>query len=127
MAHFAHVKNGIVDNVIVIEPDVLDSNGGWFCSECGVFVNKTEWVQTSYNTKNGIHEQGGIPLRKNFASKGFIYDDTLDAFIPPKPSEDFILDTEKGNWKAPKEMPKDGKEHVWDDTQHDFVVFNIEK
>jgi hypothetical protein len=127
MSHFAHVKNGVVDQVIVIEEDVLNNNGGWYCPECGVFIDKSEWVQTSFNTKNGKHERGGTPLRKNFASKGFTYDPVRDAFIPPKPHQDFILDEVKGNWKAPKEKPKDGKEYVWDDSLHDFVVFNIEK
>jgi hypothetical protein len=74
MSHFAKVENGIVTQVIVAEQDVIDS---------GIFGDSASWVQTSYNTRDGIHVLGGTPLRKNFAGIGYSYDPVADEFNPP--------------------------------------------
>ena len=74
MAHFAQIKNNIVTQVIVAEQDVINS---------GLFGDPASWIQTSYNTHNGIHVLGGTPLRKNFAGVGYIYDPVADEFNPP--------------------------------------------
>ena len=76
MAHFAKVVNGIVQNVIVAEPEFFDT-----------FVDSTpgEWIQTSFNTRGGVHYgQDGLPddkpaLRKNYAGIGYTYDKDRDA------------------------------------------------
>lgn len=123
MSRFAHVKNGIVDQVIVIEPEVLEQAGGWFCPACGVHKNKSEWVQTSYNTIAGVHTKGGVPLRKNYAGIGYTYDKMRDAFIPPKPFNSWILDENTCNWKEPKERPalKDGFVVEWNEGKKDWA------
>ena len=43
--------------------------------------------------------------RKNYAGFGFTYDAKLDAFIPPKPSEDATFDEETCTWILPLETP----------------------
>jgi len=68
MSHYAKIEDGIVTNVIVAEQDFIDTQ-------------EVTWVQTSYNTKGGVHVLGGTPLRKNYAGIGFIYDSTLDVFM----------------------------------------------
>jgi hypothetical protein len=71
--HFALVNNqNIVERVIVAEQDFIDS-----------LPKNQKWIQTSYNTRNGVHLKGGKPLRKNYAGKGFIYDPEKDEFNPP--------------------------------------------
>ena len=89
MSHFAKVVDGIVTQVIVAEPEFFDT-----------FVDSSpgEWVQTSYNTFGGQHKLGGTPLRKNYAGIGFTYDRVRDAFIPPKPEGDYVLDEETCLW-----------------------------
>ena len=74
MAHFAQIQNNIVTQVIVAEQDVIDS---------GLFGDPASWIQTSYNTRNGVHVLGGTPLRKNFAGIGYTYDPVADEFNPP--------------------------------------------
>jgi hypothetical protein len=74
MAHFAKIENGIVTQVIVAEQDVINS---------GLFGDPASWIQTSYNTHNGVHILGGTPLRKNFAGVGYTYDPVADEFNPP--------------------------------------------
>ena len=107
MAHFAHITNGIVDQVIVIEADVL-ATGNW--------GNPSEWIQTSYNTQSGVHALGGTPLRKNFAGIGYTYDAQRDAFIPPKPYASWILNEDTCQWGAPTPMPTDNKIYRWDES-----------
>lgn len=92
MAHFAEIsKKGIVLRVIVADQDFIDS---------GAVGDPENWIQTSYNTKEGKHLLGGVPLRKNYAGVGYKYDKKIDAFIPPKPEVgDFVLDKETCSWQ----------------------------
>jgi len=83
MSHFAEVIDGIVQRVIVAEQDFIDS---------GAVGDSSNWIQTSYNTKGGVHyapnsndPDDGIALRKNYAGIGYTYDKIKDAFIGPQP------------------------------------------
>ena len=107
MSHFAKVENNIVTEVIVIEQDVLNT---------GLWGDPTQWVQTSYNTYGGVHQLGGIPLRKNYAGIGYTYDSERDAFISPKPFESWILDEDTCLWSSPIPYPEDGLAYTWNDT-----------
>jgi hypothetical protein len=75
MSHFAKIKDGIVKEVIVAEQDFIDHLETNFPEE-GV-----SWVQTSFNTSAGVHNLGGTPLRKNYASPGMIYDEVRGCFL----------------------------------------------
>ena len=105
MAHFAKVLNGIVQQVIVAEPEFFTT-----------FVDTSpgEWIQTSYNTHGGQHPEGR-PLRKNYAGIGYTYDRERDAFIPPKPFPSWILNEETCLWDSPIPYPTDGELYVWDE------------
>ena len=103
MAHFAKVVDGIVTEVIVAEQDFIDTH----CTGT--------WIQTSYNTYGGVHSQGGTPLRKNFAGKGFTYDSSADVFYAPKPYESWKLNTTTYLWEPPVAYPKDGKVYSWNE------------
>jgi len=106
MAHWAHLTNGIVDQVIVIDEETL---------ALGYWGDPNEWKQTSYNTKGGIHVLDGTPFRKNYAGIGFTYDLERDSFIPPKPFESWVLNESTCLWDAPIPMPTDGKIYRWDE------------
>ena len=109
MAHYAKVNNGIVETVIVAEPEFFDT-----------FVDDSpgKWIQTSYNTFGGEHTLGGTPLRKNFAGIGFTYDDAKDAFIPPQQFPSWTLNNTTCLWEPPIPKPSDGKTYKWDETLH---------
>ena len=114
MSHFAEIDgDGIVQRVIVIEQNVLDS-GNW--------GDPSNWIQTSYNTRGGVHyapnsnaPDDGIALRKNYAGTGYTYDSTRDAFIPPKEFPSWILDEDTCQWDPPTPRPDDGKRYDWDE------------
>ena len=94
MSHFAQInQRNIVVQVIVAEQNFIDS---------GAMGDPSTWIQTSYNTRAGIHILGGTPLRKNFAGIGYTYDEQKDAFIPPKPYESWILNEETCLWEEIK-------------------------
>jgi len=96
MAHYAHVENGIVTQVIVADQDFINS---------GAVGDPSAWVQTSYNTQGGAHRNGGTPLRKNYAGIGFVYDAGRDAFYTPKPYPSWTLDEATCYWNPPVAQP----------------------
>ena len=106
MAHFAKInQQDIVEAVIIAEQDFIDT-----------LEDKHTWIQTSYNTIGGIHLNGGIPLRKNYACIGFKYDRQRDAFIPPKRYDSWYLNEDTCLWEAPVPMPtKDDYTYNWDE------------
>lgn len=126
MSHFAQIsEDDFVMRVIRITQDVLDT---------GHFGDPASFVQTSYNTRGGVHydPDTGLPsadqtkaLRKNFAGEGFKYDRLRDAFIPPKKFESWLLNEDSCLWEAPAPMPTDGKFYVWDETTISWVEIEV--
>ena len=106
MAHYAKVEDGIVTQVIVAEAEFFNT-----------FVDSSpgEWIQTSYNTADGVHSDGGTPLRKNYAGQGYTYDSIRDAFIPPRPYPSWLLKESTCNWEAPVTRPDSDTPHHWDE------------
>lgn len=105
MSHYAQLN----ENNVVVFVIHAKSDGGedQFTADTGQV-----WKQTSYNTRGGVHydPQTGEPsedqskaFRGNYAGLNFNYDEDLDAFIPPKPSDDATLDTETYTWVLPEE------------------------
>jgi hypothetical protein len=97
MAHFAQLDaNNIVTQVIVVDnKEIADPHTGEEDEILGIaFCKKLlggKWVQTSYN--------GGI--RKRYAGIGYQFSKELDAFIPPKPFESWVLNSETADWESP--------------------------
>lgn len=100
MAYFARVENGVVTSVLAVSNAEEHRGQEFLAVELGLGGT---WLQTSYNTHGGVHRLGGTPLRKNYAGIGYTYDESRDAFIPPKPSEDAVLDEETCLWVVPFE------------------------
>lgn len=118
MAHFAKLdSNNIVLEVHVINnAEMLDAAGqeneevgrAFLIQWSGGYTN---WKQTSYNSN----------FRKNFAAPGYTYNLELDAFVPPKPFDSWILDTETAKWRAPIGYPQDGKYYRWDNNINNWI------
>lgn len=118
MAHYAFLDD---DNYVteVISGKEENENGIDWETYYGN-IRGQRCLRTSYNTQAGVHTNGGIPFRKNYASVGYFYDENLDAFIPPKAIPSWILDEESGTWKAPK--PKPDGVWLWDEDQLDWIA-----
>lgn len=124
MGHYAKVSDGIVQQVIVAEEEFFQT-----------FVDTSpgEWIKTSYNTRGGVHygedgqPDGGIALRKNYAGIGYSYDALLDAFIPPKPYQSWILNEQTCLWESPIPYPNDGNAYVWDEINQQWILIKQEQ
>jgi hypothetical protein len=121
MASFAKIGlNSKVIEVLSIVNEVLHDSNGVEQEAIGIdFLTKLTgyplWVQTSYNTHGGVHDNGGTPLRKNHAGIGYTYDETRDAFIAPKPFNSWILNEDTCLWEAPVAKPKDDNMYIWNE------------
>lgn len=110
MAHFAKINNGIVEQVIVINNQVLLDESNIEQESRGInFINNTlklngTWKQTSYNNN----------IRNKFASVGYIYDEVNDVFYEPQPYASWTLD-ENYNWQPPLLPPNDGNIYNWNE------------
>lgn len=81
------------------------------------------WKQTSYNTRDNVHINGGTPIRGNYAGLGFIYDSENNVFYPEKPYPSYILDTSKWQWKAPVPKPEGAfYPVVWDEETLSWIT-----
>jgi accessory colonization factor AcfC len=54
-------------------------------------------------------------FRKNYAGLGYTYDETRDAFIPPKNFDSWILNEETCQWQSPVPHPTDGGAYTWNE------------
>lgn len=120
MGHFAKVVDGKVVQVIVAEPEFFDT-----------FVDSSPgtWLQTSYNTRGGVHylpnsnEPSGQPaLRGNYAGIGYTYDQANDVFYAPQPFPSWTLNNTTWTWEAPTPYPTDGKLYTWDEATTSWKV-----
>ena len=109
MAYFAKLGTGnIVENVISINNSVITDSNGIEQEQLGVdFINNLYrtndiWKQTSYNNN----------IRKNYAGIGYQYDETRDAFIPPKPFNSWVLNEDTCRWEAPVARPELTQEQI---------------
>ena len=116
IAHYAFLdSDNIVTEVIVgiDETELIEGKHPevWY----GEFRGQT-CKRTSYNGN----------YRKNYAGLGYKYDEALDAFVPPKPYESWILNEDTALWEAPVAYPPDGALYSWneEDGSSDAVVIS---
>ena len=116
MAHFAKLgKGNKVLTVTVVHNDVAPTEQAGRDFLNNVYNTNDNWFQTSYNTYGGVHKLGGTPFRKNYAGIGYKYDQTKDAFIPPKPYNSWTLNEETCQWEAPIALPDTENRYNWNE------------
>jgi hypothetical protein len=130
MATFAKLNSeNIVEQVISVHNNELldngiesEAKGIAFCKS--LFGQETNWKQTSYNTRGGKHyladnsalsDTQNKSFRKNHASIGYTYDETRNAFIPPKSHNSWTLNENTCLWEAPIPYPNDGSLYKWNE------------
>jgi len=116
MAYFA--KLGVGNKVLAVHTvsnDIATTEQAGVEFLQNLYKNRDVYKQTSYNTFGGEHLLGGTPFRKNYAGIGYSYDQTRDAFIPPKPFASWILNETTCDWEAPVVKPDDGQKYLWNE------------
>jgi len=106
MAHFCKLgKGNIVEKIVVVSNDVATTEQAGVDFLNNLYGTRDVWVQTSYNGN----------IRKNYAGKGFKYDQTRDAFIPPKPYPSWTLNETTCLWEAPVALPDTENRYNWNE------------
>ncbi len=123
MAHYAFLddNNVVVEVIVGVEEG---SDGINWEQKYGEFRNRV-CKRTSYNTFGNTHRYGGTPFRKNYAGIGYTYSYELDAFIPPKSFNSWVLNEETCLWEAPIPYPTDGNIYSWDEETLSWVPVAI--
>jgi hypothetical protein len=128
MAHFTKLGTGnIVEKVEVVSNDIAITEQAGIDFLKSLYGNDTLWKQTSYNAN----------FRKHFASQNYTYDESRDAFIPPRPFQSWSLNEDTLVWECPKPYPvtftqnltdEDGNaigdNYVWNETIYNWELFN---
>ena len=109
MAHFAKIgMSGKVIAVLVVDDkDMLNADNVEDESVGQQFLERNNnwpaqmWIQTSYNTINNTHKDGGTPFRGNYAGIGYEWDEDNNIFWPKKPYASWVKNTTTAQWKSP--------------------------
>jgi len=119
MAHYAFLNMQNIVTEVIVGKDETDGPTNWEMH----YGNFREQVckRTSYNTRGGVHINGGTPFRKNYAGIGYKYDESRDAFIPPQPYNSWSLDENTCTWVAPIAMPSDNNRYDWDEDNQQWI------
>lgn len=114
MANFAEIdENNMVLRVLVVADDLEARGAEFLANDLGLGGT---WIQCSFNGS----------IRKQYPGIGYTYDEKADVFVVPKPFPSWEID-EKNDWKAPKDLPKDGKQYQWDDSPVGWVEISTSK
>ena len=118
MAHYAFLNMQNIVTEVIVGKEETDGVINWEMH----YGNIREQVckRTSYNTQGGVHSGDGIPYRKNYAGVGYTYDETRDAFIPPKPFDSWTLNETSCLWQAPVAYPTDGEFYNWNEDNQEW-------
>jgi hypothetical protein len=91
MAHYAYLDENNVVIAVIVGKDETETIEG-LDTETYYALNTPYTVKrTSYNGN----------IRYNYASVGFTYDETRDAFIPPEPEGNIGFDEDTCTWIMP--------------------------
>jgi len=115
MAHFAKLGAGnIVETVEVVSNDIATTEQAGVDFLSNLYGTRDVWKQTSYNNN----------IRKNYAGIGYTYDQTRDAFIPPKPFNSWVLNESTCLWEAPIVKPDDDNNYKWNEENQSWDLID---
>ena len=109
MAHFAKISetNEVLTVLTLNNSDMLNSENVETETVGQAYLEKHNnwplhlWIQTSYNTVNNTHTNGGIAFRGNHAGRGYTWDEDNNIFWPKKPYASWVKHLATASWKSP--------------------------
>jgi len=109
MAHFAKISenNEVLTVLTLNNVDMHNADGVEDETVGQQYLEKHNnwpaqmWIQTSYNTINNTHKDGGTAFRGNYAAIGYIWDEDNQIFWPKKPYASWVKNTKTVNWDSP--------------------------
>ena len=107
-----------LEELHALAPEIVDNTEYWE----GYYGKGGLCKRTSYNTIDGVQQNGGTPFRKNYAGVGYTYDPVRDAFYAPQPYESWILNEESCLREAPVAYPEDENSYLWDEETLNWIL-----
>ena len=109
MAHFAKIsEDNIVLQVLAVDDKDVKNENNVETESVGQAYLETHnnwpanmWIQTSYNTSNNQHKNGGTPFRGNYAGIGHTWDEDNQIFWPKKPFASWVKLISEARWQSP--------------------------
>jgi len=109
MAHFAKISetNEVLTVLTLNNVDMLNSENVETETVGQQYLEQHNnwpahlWIQTSYNTYNNTHKNGGTPFRGNYAGIGYTWDEDDQIFWPKKPYASWVKHNASASWKSP--------------------------
>jgi len=95
MSYFAHITNGKVDNIIVIDQEMIDT---------GAWGDPSEWVECK--------KKGYVKGEGKQARIGDTHDTVKNKFICRKPFDSWVLNADD-EWEAPVKKKKGEEPYEW--------------
>lgn len=121
MAYFVELdENNVVKRTLAVNDDHILQNGVEV-EQLGidhlksVYGEDTVWKQTSFNNR----------IRVRFGQPGYTYNQTLDAFIPPKPFPSWVFNNSTLDWDSPIPKPNDDKPYEWNEGIQSWVEIKL--
>lgn len=84
-----------------------------------IVADSLEWCEQNLGGWWKPCVKSGTP--KMIAGPNYVWDETLQGFIPPTPFPSWILNEETCLWEAPIPYPADGAFYSWDEETGDWV------
>ena len=112
MAHYAFLDDDNIVTEVIVGIDETQTIEGLDPETWYENLRSQVCKRTSYNGR----------IRKNYAGVGFTYDPELDAFIPPKIFDSWLLDRETCQWVSPISYPTDGFTYFWNEEDLDWEL-----
>lgn len=116
MAHYAYLDENNTVTQVIVGKDETDTSHDW--------EQYYGAKRTSYNTRAGVHQYGGVAFRGNYAGIGMVFlpDVGPDGiFVEPQPHPSWTLDETTASWQPPTPMPSEGGPWVWDEASLSWV------
>ena len=97
MAHYAIIIDDIVQSVFVGVDETEDRGVGPGTEHWEAYYAQRPWIAPALVRRCSYNGN----IRKNYPSSGYTWDESRDAFIPPKPDNAIGFDEETCTWITP--------------------------
>lgn len=114
------------DQNVVCDINVFNSQCLDAATEEYFSIDFDEWSSSVLSVKEPGSYYKDTTTTANEASVGHVYNQDLNAFVPPKPYESWVLDEDNFVWNAPIPQPslEDGQSghFEWDEDAQNWVL-----
>ena len=119
MAHFALINQNIVIAVIVVDNEILISNGVEV-EQLGIDLIDSLNIKSIYDYDTIRQTSYNGNFRNKYASIGDTWNETNNVFISPKPFASWTLNN-NFKWQAPISYPSSGN-YTWNELDLEWVA-----